>query len=203
MTRQGQCGLCSGAIFRVHRFFFGTYRTFVVMCFYAIYICCEQKQVSSLCGQHCLNNLVQGAHYTAPDLADIAHELDAQERQHMLAEGVDTPEALRSALPVFVFPLPQTVPSVEYLCWDFAEEQACITCASAWLLPYWLLHPPPPPPSACVFVFCSVFILTLILVLCFVFVFVSAFSKCFFFYRFGSSPTLVTTDMRNQAMEQI
>ncbi|CAM9750948.1 unnamed protein product, partial [Laminaria digitata] len=53
------------------------------------------KQVSSLCGQHCINNLVQGSSYSAPDLADIAHELDRQERQHMLSEGANTPDALR------------------------------------------------------------------------------------------------------------
>ena len=52
--------------------------------------------MSSLCGQHCINNLVQGARYTAGDLAEIAHELDEREREHMLAEGVNTPDALRS-----------------------------------------------------------------------------------------------------------
>lgn len=51
--------------------------------------------MSSLCGQHCINNLVQAASYSAADLADIAQELDAQERQHMLAEGCDTPDALK------------------------------------------------------------------------------------------------------------
>jgi Josephin len=33
--------------------------------------------------------------FTAFDLADIAHELDARERQMMLAEGSTTPEALK------------------------------------------------------------------------------------------------------------
>lgn len=55
----------------------------------------EQKQVSSLCGQHCINNLVQGAYYTAADLAEIAQELDEKERQHMLSEGVNTPDAIK------------------------------------------------------------------------------------------------------------
>ncbi|CAN0436492.1 unnamed protein product [Ascophyllum nodosum] len=55
----------------------------------------HEKQMSSLCGQHCINNLVQGARYTAGDLAEIAHELDEREREHMLAEGVNTPDALR------------------------------------------------------------------------------------------------------------
>lgn len=55
--------------------------------------------MSSLCGQHCINNLVQASAYSAPDLADIAHELDEQERQHMLSEGANTPDALRLVLP--------------------------------------------------------------------------------------------------------
>eukprot|EP00953_Heterococcus_sp_UTEX-ZZ885_P037716 19361-Heterococcus_DN1.PRE.1 len=55
----------------------------------------HEKQVSSLCGQHCINNLLQMPAFTAYDLADIAHELDARERQMMLAEGSTTPEALK------------------------------------------------------------------------------------------------------------
>jgi Josephin len=55
----------------------------------------HEKQVSSLCGQHCINNLLQMPAFTAFDLADIAHELDARERQMMLAEGSTTPEALK------------------------------------------------------------------------------------------------------------
>ncbi|CAM9220634.1 unnamed protein product [Ectocarpus sp. 12 AP-2014] len=55
----------------------------------------HEKQMSSLCGQHCINNLVQAASYSAADLAEIAHELDEQERKHMLAAGSDTPDALK------------------------------------------------------------------------------------------------------------
>ena len=35
----------------------------------------HELQESQLCGQHCLNNLLQGPHFTAPDLAAIAEEL--------------------------------------------------------------------------------------------------------------------------------
>jgi Ataxin-3 len=40
----------------------------------------HERQESALCGQHCLNNLLQGPYFTAPDLASIAAELDIQER---------------------------------------------------------------------------------------------------------------------------
>jgi len=40
----------------------------------------HEKQVASLCGQHCLNNLLQGPYFTSFNLADIANELDTQER---------------------------------------------------------------------------------------------------------------------------
>ena len=36
----------------------------------------HERQESALCGQHCLNNLLQNAYFTAPDLSDIALELD-------------------------------------------------------------------------------------------------------------------------------
>ena len=48
-----------------------------------------------LCGQHCLNNLLQGGYFTAPDLASIAEALDLQERQHMFEGGVDNPEYIK------------------------------------------------------------------------------------------------------------
>lgn len=40
----------------------------------------HERQESALCGQHCLNNLLQGPLFTAADLASIAAELDSQER---------------------------------------------------------------------------------------------------------------------------
>ncbi|CAM9461716.1 unnamed protein product, partial [Discosporangium mesarthrocarpum] len=55
----------------------------------------HEKQESSLCGQHCLNNLLQDGVFSAPDLAEIAQELDAKERQYMLEAGITTPDALR------------------------------------------------------------------------------------------------------------
>jgi Ataxin-3 len=55
----------------------------------------HEKQESLLCGQHCLNNLLQLPMFTAGDLADIAQLLDQKERQYMLEAGHDTPEALK------------------------------------------------------------------------------------------------------------
>ncbi|CAM9161323.1 unnamed protein product [Choristocarpus tenellus] len=55
----------------------------------------HEKQVSSLCGQHCLNNLLQDCLFSAPDLADIAQDLNAKERKYMLEAGDNTPDALR------------------------------------------------------------------------------------------------------------
>nr|VZI40756.1 unnamed protein product [Spirometra erinaceieuropaei] len=40
----------------------------------------HEKQQGSFCAQHCLNNLLQGEYFNAGDLADIAHQLDVQER---------------------------------------------------------------------------------------------------------------------------
>ena len=54
----------------------------------------HEKQESALCGQHCLNNLLQGPYFTEVALADVAQELDRRERELMLTEGV-TPEARR------------------------------------------------------------------------------------------------------------
>ena len=41
----------------------------------------HELQDSSLCGQHCLNNLLQEEYYNPINLSSIAHELDAQERE--------------------------------------------------------------------------------------------------------------------------
>eukprot|EP00753_Platysulcus_tardus_P012782 PLAT3542.7.p1 GENE.PLAT3542.7~~PLAT3542.7.p1 ORF type:complete len:265 (-),score=104.83 PLAT3542.7:421-1215(-) len=46
----------------------------------------HEKQEALLCGQHCLNNLLQGPFFSAPDLAAIARELD--EREAELLGGV-------------------------------------------------------------------------------------------------------------------
>ena len=55
----------------------------------------HEKQISLLCGQHCLNNLLQSPFFTAGDLADIAQILDSRERQYMLEAGNDTIEAIK------------------------------------------------------------------------------------------------------------
>lgn len=39
----------------------------------------HEKQVAALCGQHCLNNLLQGSYFTAAGLAAIAQDLDDEE----------------------------------------------------------------------------------------------------------------------------
>lgn len=46
----------------------------------------HERQESLLCGQHCLNNLLQEGAWSPVDLADIAHGLDAQERQLYLTK---------------------------------------------------------------------------------------------------------------------
>ena len=40
----------------------------------------HEQQLSALCGVHALNNLLQGPYCGAGDLAAIAHDLDAAER---------------------------------------------------------------------------------------------------------------------------
>mmetsp|Transcript_11924 Transcript_11924/g.24110 ORF Transcript_11924/g.24110 Transcript_11924/m.24110 type:complete len:411 (+) Transcript_11924:38-1270(+) len=55
----------------------------------------HERQQSALCGQHCLNNLLQASIFTPGDLAEIAHELDVAERQVMMEMGADTSDALK------------------------------------------------------------------------------------------------------------
>jgi hypothetical protein len=55
----------------------------------------HEQQESALCGQHCLNNLLQGPHFTAIDLSDIAQSLDEEERR--LQSGIElTPDSFQS-----------------------------------------------------------------------------------------------------------
>ncbi|KAL1519789.1 hypothetical protein AB1Y20_023296 [Prymnesium parvum] len=49
----------------------------------------HERQQSALCGQHCLNNLLQGPYFTEVDLAQIAQQLDAREAALMMENGVD------------------------------------------------------------------------------------------------------------------
>jgi ataxin-3 len=55
----------------------------------------HELQESALCGQHAINNLLQESLFSAVDLAEIAHELDAQERRCILEGGNLSPDALR------------------------------------------------------------------------------------------------------------
>ncbi|CAD5114246.1 DgyrCDS3387 [Dimorphilus gyrociliatus] len=50
----------------------------------------HEKQEGSLCGQHCLNNLLQGAYFSAVDLADLASQLDETERSHLGSNSSST-----------------------------------------------------------------------------------------------------------------
>mmetsp|Transcript_18813 Transcript_18813/g.51549 ORF Transcript_18813/g.51549 Transcript_18813/m.51549 type:complete len:435 (+) Transcript_18813:52-1356(+) len=53
----------------------------------------HERQEALLCGQHALNNLWQSPTWTAGDLAQVAHRLDAMELK-MLAEDKDRPSNL-------------------------------------------------------------------------------------------------------------
>ena len=50
----------------------------------------HEVQDGSLCAQHCLNSLLQGDYYSAVDLAQIAEQLDVQERIHMSEAGTQS-----------------------------------------------------------------------------------------------------------------
>lgn len=57
----------------------------------------HERQQSALCGQHCLNNLLQGFFIDIGDLLSAAQELDAQEKKLMFEAGVHTPDAIKFA----------------------------------------------------------------------------------------------------------
>lgn len=57
----------------------------------SVYVYHEQQE-SQLCGQHCLNNLVQEPYYSSVELAEIAQELDQMERSFIS----NTTDILRS-----------------------------------------------------------------------------------------------------------
>ena len=52
----------------------------------------HEQQDSQLCGQHCLNNLLQEPFYSAEDLAAIAQDLDQIEQSYI----TDTSDILAS-----------------------------------------------------------------------------------------------------------
>jgi ataxin-3 len=70
----------------------------------------HERQQSSLCGQHCLNNLLQQKYFSAPDLSEIALELDRTEARlggkslvsgNVSEDGFFSVQVLREALHKF------------------------------------------------------------------------------------------------------
>lgn len=55
----------------------------------------HEKQEAGLCGVHCLNSLLQAPLFSEIDLATIARQLDAKERQLMAEAGTDTNDFLK------------------------------------------------------------------------------------------------------------
>ncbi|XP_054716248.1 LOW QUALITY PROTEIN: ataxin-3-like [Uloborus diversus] len=55
----------------------------------------HEKQEGSLCAQHCLNALLQGAYFTAPDLGQLARQADEEERRRMAEGGTHSSEYQR------------------------------------------------------------------------------------------------------------
>lgn len=49
-----------------------------------------EKQEGYLCAQHCLNALLQGPYFNAVDLANLAHQMDEEERIRMAECGIDS-----------------------------------------------------------------------------------------------------------------
>ncbi|KAB7501657.1 hypothetical protein Anas_06969 [Armadillidium nasatum] len=52
----------------------------------------HEKQEGSLCGQHCLNNLLQDQYFSAVELAEIAQQMDQEETRRMAELGTNTSE---------------------------------------------------------------------------------------------------------------
>ncbi|XP_018335950.1 ataxin-3 [Agrilus planipennis] len=55
----------------------------------------HEKQEGSLCAQHCLNALLQGAYFTPVDLSSLAQRMDEEERLRMAESGEDSEEYQR------------------------------------------------------------------------------------------------------------
>jgi len=55
----------------------------------------HEKQEGSLCAQHCLNALLQGAYFTPVDLSTLAQRLDEEERIRMAECGEESEEYQR------------------------------------------------------------------------------------------------------------
>ncbi|XP_015523711.1 ataxin-3 [Neodiprion pinetum] len=52
----------------------------------------HEKQEGYLCAQHCLNALLQGPYFNAVDLANLACQMDEEERLRMAESGIDSEE---------------------------------------------------------------------------------------------------------------
>ena len=59
-------------------------------------ICHYRQQDDNMCAQHCINALIQQPHFHAVLLAEIATQLDTQEREQYLKGGADSPDYLRA-----------------------------------------------------------------------------------------------------------
>ncbi|XP_057334501.1 ataxin-3-like [Microplitis mediator] len=55
----------------------------------------HEKQEGYLCAQHCLNALLQGPYFNAVDLANLAQQMDEEERLRMAESGVDSDDYRR------------------------------------------------------------------------------------------------------------
>lgn len=61
----------------------------------------KQMEGVSLCGQHCLNNLLQGPEFGPGDLGQIARRLDARE-EAMMKTSAPTPKKATKKRPEFI-----------------------------------------------------------------------------------------------------
>jgi len=50
----------------------------------------HEKQIGALCAIHCMNNLMQGPHFDEMQLAEVAQQLDAEERRLLGGSAVDS-----------------------------------------------------------------------------------------------------------------
>uniref|UniRef100_A0A915CJE6 Ataxin-3 homolog n=1 Tax=Parascaris univalens TaxID=6257 RepID=A0A915CJE6_PARUN len=93
-----------------------------------------EKQEASLCAQHALNMLLQGSYFSAVDLAEIAHEMDAREstvmeedsiRSHNMDDsGFFSVQVISEALKVFNLELiPLNCPNAE----RYRRDPTCVT----------------------------------------------------------------------------
>ncbi|XP_011315094.1 ataxin-3 [Fopius arisanus] len=55
----------------------------------------HEKQEGYLCGQHCLNSLLQGSYFNAVDLGCLARQLDDEEEARMAEAGIDSEDYKR------------------------------------------------------------------------------------------------------------